>query len=178
MTPKYTRIEYERRFLVDTTLDWQSGVRPYSKLLEDRYLACGRLRLRRMEDSDTGLVVFKLTKKFDSDSLFSQPVVSVWLSAPEYDALAMLPNYALSKRRYYNECDGAVFSIDVFHGKLNGLVICETECESLDALRATSFPLYARWEVTEDSFFTGGSLSRADQAHLEAAMTGRARFTA
>lgn len=77
--PKYARIEYERRFLVDPSFDWQRTVKPYSKLLEDRYLDCGRLRVRRLEDSDTGRVAFKLTKKFESDSVLAQPVVSVWL---------------------------------------------------------------------------------------------------
>ena len=61
--PKYARIEYERRFLVDPNSDWRSFVKPYTKRLADRYLACGRLRLRRLEDSDTGRVAFKMTKK-------------------------------------------------------------------------------------------------------------------
>lgn len=168
--PKYARIEYERRFLVDPTLGWQRNVKPYSKLFEDRYLACGRLRLRRLEDSDTGRVAFKLTKKFESDSMFAQPVVSVWLSLPEYEALARLPGCGLTKRRYYEECDGLVFSIDVFHGELDGLILCETESESLDALCAACFPQYARWDVTEDRFFTGGSLCRAARSQVEAAI--------
>ena len=40
--PKYARIEYERRFLVDPSADWRRTAKPYSKLLEDRYLDCGR----------------------------------------------------------------------------------------------------------------------------------------
>ena len=43
--PKYSRIEFERRFLVDPDAGWQRTAKPYSKLLEDRYLDCGRLRL-------------------------------------------------------------------------------------------------------------------------------------
>jgi hypothetical protein len=50
---KYTRVEYERRFLVDPEVDWQSLVEPYSKLIEDKYLTDTRLRLRAATDSDT-----------------------------------------------------------------------------------------------------------------------------
>jgi len=104
--PKYARIEYERRFLVDPNAGWQRTAKPYSKLFEDRYLDCGRLRVRRLEDSDTGRVAFKLTKKLESDSRFAQPVVSIWLSVAEYEALASLPGRDLSKRRYYDEYGG------------------------------------------------------------------------
>jgi CYTH domain-containing protein len=141
--PKYSRIEFERRFLVDPDAGWQRTAKPYSKLLEDRYLGCGRLRVRRLEDSDTGRVAFKLTKKFESDSMFARPVVSIWLSLAEYAALRSLPGRDLSKRRYYDEYCGVVFSIDVFHGKLDGLILCETESESMDALQAVRFPDYA-----------------------------------
>jgi CYTH domain-containing protein len=168
--PKYARIEYERRFLVDPAFDWQVNTKPYCKFLEDRYLDCGRLRVRRLEDSDTGRVIFKLTKKFESNSMFAQPVVSIWLSPAEYEALKSLPGRDLSKRRYYDECGGLVLSIDVFQGELDGLILCETESESLDALRAVRLPQYARREVTEDRFFTGGSLCRANRLQIEAAV--------
>ena len=168
--PRYTRIEYERRFLVDPAADWQRNAKPVSKLLDDRYLTCGKLRLRRIEDSDTDRIAWKLTNKYDSDSPFAQPVVSVWLSSEEYEALSGLPGHSVSKRRYYDERDGLIFSIDVFHGELDGLILCETESESLAGLSAVRFPPYERWEVTEDVFFTGGFLCRAGRPHLEAAI--------
>jgi CYTH domain-containing protein len=176
--PKYSRIEFERRFLVDPDAGWQRTAKPYSRLLEDRYLDCGRLRIRRLEDSDTGRVAFKLTRKFESDSMFAQPVVGIWLSITEYEALRSLPGRDLSKRRHYDEYCGVVFSIDVFHGKLDGLILCETESESMDALQAVRFPDYARREVTEDRFFTGGSLCRAERPQIEAAISRAAALRA
>jgi CYTH domain-containing protein len=168
--PKYARIEYERRFLVDPNANWQRTAKPYSKRFEDRYLDCGRLRVRRLEDSDTGRVAFKLTKKYESDSMFAQPIVSIWLSPAEYEVLTSLPGRDLSKTRYYDEFLGRVFSIDVFRGKLDGLILCETESESADALGAACFPPYARWEVTENPFFAGGSLCRAERPEVEDAI--------
>ena len=172
MSPsKYARMEYERRFLVDPDSGWQAPIKPYSKLFQDRYLACGRLRVRRMEDSDTGSVTFKLTKKFESQSSFSHPIVSIQLSDAEYETLAGLPGYDLSKTRHYGEHDGRIFSIDVFHRDLTGLIICETEAETLDALEAARFPPYARWEITQEPLFTGGSLCRARWPEIEGAIT-------
>ena len=143
-SPPYTRIEHERRFLVDSAADWRRSAKPYSRLFDDRYLTCGRLRLRRIEDSDTGRITWKLTKTYESDSPFAQPVVSVWLSSAEYEALRSVAGYSVSKRRYYDEQDGLVFSIDVFYGELDGLILCETESASLETLCAVRFPLYAR----------------------------------
>jgi len=106
--------------------------------------------------------------------MFAQPVVTVWLSSAEYDALRSLPGRDLSKRRYYDEqndeCAGLVISIDVFQGELEGLILCETETESLDAWQAAQFPQYARREVTEDRFFTGGSLCRPNRLQIEPAI--------
>jgi len=171
MSPsKYARLEHERRFLVSPDSGWQAHIKPYSKLFQDRYLACGRLRIRRIEDSDTGNVTFKLTKKFESQSSFSQPIVSIQLSGAEYETLAALPGYDLSKTRHYQEHDGRIFSIDVFHGDLTGLIICETEAETIEALQAVRFPPYARWEITQDSLFTGGSLCRARWPEIEEAI--------
>jgi hypothetical protein len=59
----------------------------------------------------------------------------------------------------------------VFHGKLDGLILCETESESIEALQAVRFPDNARWEVTEDRFFTGASLCRAEWPQVEAAIS-------
>ncbi len=168
--PKYTRMEYERRFLVDPASDWQQNIKPYSKLFDDRYLSCGRLRLRRIQNSDSNGVAWKLTKKYEPDSPFAQPVVSVWLSEAEYEALKSLDGHNISKRRHYHERDGLVFSIDVFQGELDGLILCETESDSVDSLHAIRFPEYARCEVTRDPFFNGGSLCRAEQPQLAAAI--------
>jgi CYTH domain-containing protein len=50
---KYTRVEYERRFLVSPHADWRSVVESYSKTFEDKYLRHTRLRLRILTDLDT-----------------------------------------------------------------------------------------------------------------------------
>ncbi len=69
---KYSRIEYERRFLVSPNADWKKIVELYSKAFEDKYIRNSRLRLRILTDSDTGRHLIKLTKKFESDSPYFQ----------------------------------------------------------------------------------------------------------
>lgn len=163
---KYTRVEYERRFLVSPHADWKSAVEPHSKTFEDKYLHGTRLRLRRLTDSDTGRCLLKLNKKSESPSPYFQTVSRILLSPEEYELLSGLEGDPLKKVRYYCRYLGRVFSIDVFEGELEGLVLCETEAESLEELMSVQPPAYARREVTEDPFFTGGNLCRTKRVEL------------
>ena len=59
-----------------------------------------------------------------------------------------------------------MFSIDVFEGELGGLILCEIEAEGIEELMLAKPPSYVKYEVTEDSFFTGGNLCRTTRAEL------------
>jgi CYTH domain-containing protein len=163
---KYTRIEYERRFLVSPQADWRSLIESYSKTFEDKYLRDTRLRLRILTDSDTGRRLLKLTKKAESASPYFQTISRILLSPSEHALFDSLPGYRLRKVRHYHNDRGRVFSIDVFEGELEGLVLCETEADGLDELMAIESPAYVQHEVTEDLFFTGGNLCRTTRADL------------
>jgi CYTH domain-containing protein len=163
---KYTRVEYERRFLVSPRSDWKSAVESYSKSFEDKYLRDARLRLRILTDLDTGRRLIKLNKKFESDSPYFRTVSRILLSPDEYALLDGLEGNRLKKTRYYHNYRGRVFSVDVFEGELEGLVLCETEAEGLEELMQAEPPDYAMREVTEDSFFTGGNLCQTTRADL------------
>ncbi len=163
---KYTRVEYERRFLVSPHADWKSVVESYSKTFEDKYLRHTRLRLRILTDSDTGRRVIKLTKKFESPSPYFRTISRILLSPGEYELLDGLEGDCLKKVRYYHNYLGRVFSIDVFEGELDRLVLCETEAEGLEDLMLAEPPSYAKHEVTDDPFFEGAYLCRAARADL------------
>jgi CYTH domain-containing protein len=163
---KYTRVEYERRFLVSPRSDWKSVVEPYSKTFEDKYLRKGRLRLRVLTDADTGRRVIKLTKKSESASPYFCTISRILLSPTEYELFDRLEGDRLTKVRHYHNHLGRVFSVDVFEGELEGLILCETEAEGLNELMLVEAPPYAKHEVTEDTFFTGGQLCRATRADL------------
>lgn len=163
---RYTRVEYERRFLVSPRAGWQSAVESYSKTFEDKYLRDSRLRLRILTDPDTGRRVIKLNKKFESTSPYFRTVSRILLSPREYDLIEALEGDRLTKTRYYQNYLGRVFSIDVFEGELDGLVLCETEAEGLEDLMSAEPPSYATHEVTDDPFFEGGNLCRATCSDL------------
>lgn len=163
---KYTRVEYERRFLVSPLASWRSAIEPYSKTFEDKYLRNTRLRLRLLTDSDTGRQLIKLNKKLDSSSPYFRTVSRILLSPGEYELLDCVEGDRLRKVRYYHTYLGRVFSIDVYEGELDGLVLCETEADGLEELMMVEPPAYAKPEVTEDVFFTGGNLCRVSRTEL------------
>lgn len=163
---KYTRVEYERRFLVSPDADWKSAVESYSKTFEDKYLRDSRLRLRILTDSDTGRRVLKLNKKHESDSPYFRTVSRILLSPNEYELFDGLEGDRLKKTRYYQTYRGRVFSIDVFEGELDGLILCETEADGLEDLMSAEPPSCATREVTGDPFFEGGNLCRTARADL------------
>ena len=164
---KYTRVEYERRFLVPADSDWRRVVEPYAKTFEDKYLRDARLRLRVQTDSDTGQRLIKLTKKAESASPYFQTISRILLSAAEFDLLNRLEGDRLTKVRHYHADRGRVFSIDVFEGELEGLVLCEAEAEGWEELMSIEPPEFAAREVTEDLFFTGGNLCRVKREELQ-----------
>lgn len=168
--PKYARWENERRFLVRQDDAGFLSDKPYFRLVEDRYLACGRLRLRKLTDSATGAVTLKLTKKYPSESALSQPIVTAFLSEGEHAALSALSGADLRKRRYDDDVDGRAFTIDVFEGPLAGLLLCSIETDTLEELERVAVPRYAGPDVTHDAFYSGGRLCVATREELEHAL--------
>jgi CYTH domain-containing protein len=164
---RYTRVEFERRFLVSPSTAWRSAVESYSKTFEDKYLRDTSLRLRVLTDSDTGRRVIKLTKKVESASPYFCTISRILLSPSEYRLLDSLQGDRLNKVRYYHTYLGRVFSIDVFEGKLEGLILCETEAEGMEDLKLAVPPAFVEREVTEDPFFTGGNLCRTTRVELQ-----------
>jgi CYTH domain-containing protein len=166
--PKYALVEHERRFIVPAANCPALGV---ARLIEDLYLRDSRLRLRAITDERTGERTFKLCKKYLGRDRISGPIVNIYLTAMEHEALARQPGAWLRKRRH--AIDGG-FSLDQFEGPLEGLLICEAEAESREAALALSFPAWVGREVTDDLAFTGGELARTTAAELAGLLVGRA----
>ena len=157
---KYARIEFERRWLVRPAPLELVNPRPFSRRFRDGYLDCGRLRLRAMEESDGKPTRYKLTKKYAADSLDAQPIVSVFLSHDEYEALRALSGRDLVKTRRYDEVGEVLFSVDLFEWPQEGLVLCEAEAGSAEELARIAPPPYALREVTHELAYTGAMLAR------------------
>ena len=165
--PKYAKLENERRFLVDAARLPDLTDIPFRRI-EDRYLIGARLRLRSMTDSATGGRELKFCKKYGGDDPVSGPITNLYLSEAEHTVLVALPARTIVKRRYRLDHGDRTFGVDVFEGELAGLMLCEAEAETREAVMALAFPPWAVREVTADPFFTGGNLCTISAAELAA----------
>jgi CYTH domain-containing protein len=156
--PKYARLEFERRWLVDR------AARPalsdaFVTLIDDLYIAGTRLRLRQMRRPDLAETKWKLTKKYECDEPCARPIVSAYLTESEYELLRTLPGDELCKRRLHFEHEGRWWSLDLFEGPLAGLEIVECEAEDRTALAELSPPDWVLREVTDLPHWQGGALA-------------------
>jgi CYTH domain-containing protein len=156
---KYACLEIERRFLlreipqglVDQTTGWR---------IIDRYITGTRLRVRRMEALNGESVVYKLGQKYRSSSQGpgETTMTTIYLDEFDYGRLMELDGRELRKTRFPFEINGLTFGIDRFEASLEGLVLAEIECRTLQEFKNLPAPAVEWVDVTEDVFFTGGSL--------------------
>jgi CYTH domain-containing protein len=157
-TPKYALIERERRWLVTPGQHPSLHGLPH-RLIEDRYIVASQCRLRRITDAGSGQVTLKLTKKYPSPDPRARPIVTAYLDEAEYLLFFALPAQPLAKQRYALPIADGGFSLDVFLGPLESLVMIEKECPDAAALACLVAPLWASFEVTDDIRYAGGKLA-------------------
>ena len=156
--PKYARIERERRWLVDVAA--RPGVDDgFVTHIADRYIDGTRMRLRRMERPDLGETKWKLTKKYECADPKARPIVTTYLTEPEYVLLSALPARELVKRRLHLVHRGEYWSLDVFEGALAGLELVECEAPDEAALAGLQPPDWVLREVTDLPHWQGGALA-------------------
>jgi CYTH domain-containing protein len=163
---KYTRIEFERRFLVRADARWADRVDPVSRVIDDKYLRDTRLRLRIVTESQSCHRTIKLTKKAESSSPYFTTISRIVLSPHEYRLLDAIDGDRLTKRRFHYTQHGRRFAIDRFEDALEGLVMCEVEADGLGELMGIEPPDFVEREVTKDPFFTGANLCRTTREDL------------
>lgn len=161
-TPKYAHFERERRWLVDR--DAQPDVQHLNyTLIEDRYLHGSRLRLRRMTKPGEAWSAYKLTKKYECHDPANRPIVTAYLTQEEYALFLSLPGCDLVKRRYRQDHDGQVWSLDVFAGDLAGLITVEAEVATNHALARLTPPPWTSREITHEVRYQCGALAHSRQ---------------
>ncbi|HKE49757.1 MAG TPA: hypothetical protein VKB52_16955 [Rhodanobacteraceae bacterium] len=153
--PKYARPEIERRWLVAREALPDLARLPVRRI-EDRYLSGGHLRLRIVIDGD-GARICKLGKKYDAVAKGEMPIVSIYLSDEEADALGTLPCRTARKNRYALR-DG---SLDVYVDPPHPFAVFEIEFDDATAAAAFVPPPFAGREITGDADFSGFALADA-----------------
>lgn len=161
--PKYSRVERERRFLVDRFPVGEHVARMVH--LADRYIDGTTLRLREWKE-ENGRTLFKLTQKIPNRGRAGQQgfITTMYLSKDEFDLFVQLPAAILNKTRY----SVPPFGIDVFENAHEGLILAETEFSSEAEAAALTIPSFVSNEVTEDDRFTGGRIARASREEVKA----------
>ncbi len=161
--PKYSKLENERRWLLDSNFKANLEGLPYAEI-EDKYLSCGRMRVRSLTYSD-GRKEFKLCKKYEPISKFSQPITNIYLTETEHKDFLSLAGQTIKKKRYKKSWNGNEYSIDVFVAPIDNLILCEIESENEESLRMIVAPPFAKNEVTNDPLFSGGELCKITSGH-------------
>ena len=156
---KYACLETERRYLLknipDDLLENTNGW-----LITDRYFPNTRLRLRHMKSISGNELIYKLTQKYRSETqnAYETTITNLYLTEEEYNHLESIEGKVIKKKRYPYSVQNHNFSIDVFEGRHQGLILAEMEFEGQTELGEFALPLFALKEVTDDPFFTGGNL--------------------
>ena len=166
--PKHARIEFERRFLLDRFPD-NADVAAIRHIC-DRYIDGTALRLRE-QTHQNGPTLFKLTQKIAARAPGSQQgfITTMYIGEEEFRILAQLSGKELRKTRY----SVPPFGIDVFEGRLQGLILAEAEFDSAAEAARLVLPAFLVQEVTGDDRFTGGRLINASRADIQRWLSGR-----
>jgi len=173
---KYACLEVECRYLLNKLPNDLPG-NSKGWLITDRYFPNTRLRLRHMQSLSGDENIYKLTQKYRSETqnAYETTITNVYLTEAEYNLLEALEGKVLKKKRYPYTLPRYSLSIDVFEGRHQGLILAEMEVEKkagVDELALDSFVLK---DVTEDPFFTGGSLMAMTDEEFRQGLSQRLR---
>ncbi len=173
---KYACLEVECRYLLnrvpDGLLDGANGW-----LITDRYFPNTRLRLRHMQSLSGGEHIYKLTQKYRSETqtAYETTITNVYLTEAEYNHFEVLEARILRKKRYPYSPPDFSLSIDVFEGRHQGLILAEIEVEQKAGVNGLVLPSFVLKDVTEDPFFTGGTLVTMTDERFRQGLSQRLR---
>src|ERR1043165_4115637 len=173
-SPKYERVERERRFLLERLPEGLDLKADHAQIT-DNYITGTRLRLRKSRRVSTNEWTLKLTQKYTpAPPDFSRTLItSIYLSEYEYEVLSVFEGNELRKNRYPYEHEGRLYSVDVFLGPLRGLVLAETDFDTDEELDAFPAPPFAHADVTRDELFTGARLVGLTAEEIRRELDGR-----
>lgn len=148
--------EIERKFVVERLPD--DIARGASEHIRQGYLSIepAEVRLRSRDDATYELAVKSLGG-------LRRAEVNLPLTAEQFEELWPLVQRSVEKDRALHEVEGRTAEVDVYRGKLAGLVVVEIEFPSETDAQAFTPPAWFGLEVTEDPRFRNVSLAVADE---------------
>ncbi len=145
-------VEYERRFLVDSAMpEGQAVTRIQQAYFSTDPSAALRMRCR---DGDDHAVIAVKGKRLGGRRAEEEAYVPAAFGRGFIDATHLV----VEKDRHHLVLDETTWDVDVFLGKLHGLVIAECEFTSLDSMAKADAPSFATREVTSDERYNNERL--------------------
>jgi CYTH domain-containing protein len=173
---KYACLEIERRYLLKAVPgDWPAKLDGW--LITDRYFPNTRLRLRKMRSLSGDKHIYKLTQKYRSEDQNADEttITNLYLTEAEYNLLAALEGRVVEKMRFPYSLHDHRFSIDIFEGRHQGLILADRELQQKPGPDEAVLPPFALKDVTEDFFFSGGSLAMMGDEEFRQGLSQRLR---
>ena len=141
--------EIERSYLVAVVPD---DLEEYpSEEIKQSYLSLADPPLRIRQKGSK----FEMTKKiFLVEERHSAEETTIPLTSDEFDLLWPLSKKSLLKTRYYIPLrkDGLIAELDVFKGKLRGLLMVEVEFNSIEQMNRFTSPSWFGRDVTNEAY--------------------------
>lgn len=162
-------IEIERKFLLpkgfvvsklaDAIIDIKQGYLSSTDKLTTRVRLSTYTKLLVRPNQEAYLTI----KHNDKESNLSHSEFEYQIPWEDGVALFGLCTPTIEKARHviHSVDDGYTYEIDVFKGKLDGLVVCEVEFKSEEEANAFSIPVDALKDVTDDKRFSNAYLASA-----------------
>lgn len=156
--PMTAPTEIERKWHIETLPDL-SGLK--AKAITQGYLAIGKdgteVRLRQKADQ-----YFQTVK---SEGGLVRQEFETTLNQEQFDTLwPATDGKRLEKDRYKIPHDNHTIELDVYKGKLKGLVVAEVEFKSMDEAKSFSTPAWFGKDVTDNKGFKNKNLAMLDAA--------------
>ena len=146
--------EIERKFVVGTIPE---GLLQSGSAVRQGYLDIEPVEVRiRTRDGRHELTV-------KSTGGLTRTEVNVGLTAEQFDELWQLVDGVVEKTRHEVALSGHVVEVDVYGGKLDGLVVAEVEFHSEREAASFTPPSWFVKEVTDDPNYRNAALASADK---------------
>lgn len=154
-----------------------------STIIEDNYIPAEEAhpitRIRRKGEK------YEITKKYPVDSVDGghsgdsshQIEHTISLTKPEYDALNSYNGKRLKKRRFFYEADGAKVELDVFFGKLAGLVMADIEFKDEEEMKNFQKPAFMGADLSQELIAAGGMLCGKSYADIATILKEKYNYT-
>lgn len=114
-----------------------------------------KLRIRQKGES------YVITKKtvIDKNDVSTQLEEHIRLSTEEFKSFSKISGNKISKTRYYYPYKNYTAEIDIFSGKLKGLVLVDFEFKNKKEFKNFIMPEFCLADVTQEEIIAGGVLS-------------------